>query len=68
MLAQILVVEDDPHLGPLLKEYLSADYQVHHASTLKDAQAWLGTHSAQLILLDLNLPDGDGLDLVQSLR
>ena len=52
MLAQILVVEDDPHLGPLLKEYLSADYQVHHAATLKDAQAWLGTHSPQLILLD----------------
>lgn len=68
MLAQILIVEDDPHLGPLLREYLSADYQVHHAATLKDAQAWLGTHNAQLILLDLNLPDGDGLDLVQSLR
>jgi len=41
---------------------------VFHASTIKEAQAWLGTHSAQLILLDLNLPDGDGLDLVQSLR
>lgn len=68
MLAQILVVEDDPHLGPLLKEYLSADYQVHHAATLRDAQSWLGMHSAQLILLDLNLPDGDGLDLVQALR
>lgn len=68
MLAQILIVEDDPHLGPLLREYLSADYQVHQAATLKDAQAWLGTHNAQLILLDLNLPDGDGLDLVQSLR
>ncbi|GBF07678.1 DNA-binding response regulator [Deinococcus aerius] len=67
MLAQILVVEDDPHLGPLLKEYLSADYLVEHASTLKEAQAWLGTHSPQR-LLDLNLPDGDGLDLVQALR
>ncbi|WP_027481004.1 response regulator transcription factor [Deinococcus pimensis] len=68
MLAQILLVEDDPHLGPLLREYLAADYQVHHATTLRDAQAWLGTHSAQLIVLDLNLPDGDGLDLVQALR
>lgn len=68
MLAQILLVEDDPHLGPLLREYLTADYQVHHATTLRDAQAWLGTHSAQLIVLDLNLPDGDGLDLVQALR
>ena len=68
MLAQLLIVEDDPHLGPLLRDYLSADYQAFHASTIKEAQAWLGTHSAQLILLDLNLPDGDGLDLVQSLR
>ncbi|MFC4456289.1 response regulator transcription factor [Deinococcus sonorensis] len=68
MLAQLLVVEDDPHLGPLLRDYLSADYQVQQVGTLKDAQAWLGMHSAQLILLDLNLPDGDGLDLVQSLR
>ncbi len=68
MLAQVLIVEDDPHLGPLLRDYLSADYQTFHAATIKEAQAWLGTHSAQLILLDLNLPDGDGLDLVQSLR
>lgn len=68
MLAQILVVEDDSNLGPMLKEYLSADYIVEHVGTLKAAQAWLGTHSPQLILLDLNLPDGDGLDLVQSLR
>lgn len=68
MLPQLLIVEDDPHLGPLLREYLGADYQVFHAATLREAQRWLGTHSAQLILLDLNLPDGDGLDLVQSLR
>lgn len=68
MLAQILVVEDDPHLGPLLRDYLAGDYQVHHAATLQAAQNWLGVNSAQLILLDLNLPDGDGLDLVQSLR
>lgn len=68
MQAQILLVEDDPHLGPLLAEYLSEDYAVQHAATMRDAQAWLGTHSAQLIILDLNLPDGNGLDLVQSLR
>ncbi|AWN24138.1 DNA-binding response regulator [Deinococcus irradiatisoli] len=68
MLSQLLIVEDDPHLGPLLRDYLSADYQVFHAATLAEAQNWLGTHSAQLILLDLNLPDGNGLDLVQSLR
>ena len=68
MLAQLLIVEDDPHLGPLLRDYLSADYQVFHASTIKEAQAWLGTHSAQLILLDLNLPDGNGLDLAKQLR
>ena len=68
MLAQILIVEDDPHLGPLLRDYLAADYQVHHAATLKDAQGWLGTHNAQLILLDLNLPGGDGRALVQGRR
>ena len=68
MLPQLLLVEDDPHLGPLLREYLEADYQVHHAATLRGAEDWLGTHSPQLILLDLNLPDGDGLDLVAQLR
>ena len=46
MLAQLLIVEDDPHLGPLLRDYLSADYQAFHASTIKEAQAWLGTHSS----------------------
>ena len=68
MLPQLLLVEDDPHLGPLLRDYLNADYQVHHAATLQAAEDWLGTHAPQLILLDLNLPDGDGLDLVERLR
>lgn len=68
MLPQLLLVEDDPHLGPLLRDYLNADYQVFHAATLAAAEDWLGTHAPQLILLDLNLPDGDGLDLVERLR
>lgn len=68
MLPQLLLVEDDPHLGPLLGEYLNAEYQVKHVATLAAAEDWLGTHTAQLILLDLNLPDGDGLDLVERLR
>ncbi|MFC6616426.1 response regulator transcription factor [Deinococcus radiophilus] len=68
MLPQLLLVEDDPHLGPLLRDYLDADYQVYHAATLRSAEDWLGTHAPQLILLDLNLPDGDGLDLVERLR
>ncbi|MBC7646290.1 MAG: response regulator transcription factor [Pseudopedobacter sp.] len=68
MLPHLLVVEDDAGLNRLLTEHLSEKYQVSSAMTLKDAQAKLGERLPQMILLDLNLPDGDGLEFMKELR
>jgi two-component system, OmpR family, response regulator len=68
MLPHLLVVEDDAGLNRLLTEHLSEKYQVSSAMNLKDAQAKLGERLPQMILLDLNLPDGDGLEFMKELR
>lgn len=65
---KILIVEDDQHLGSLLKECLGDDYNVHWVARLSEAQDWLAHQIPQLILLDLNLPDGNGLELIESVR
>lgn len=62
--ARILVVEDDRQLAHLLQEQLTlAGYAPAVASTLAEARAQLADGVFELVLLDLNLPDGDGLDL-----
>lgn len=66
---RILLVEDDLQLGKALRaafrqEGLVAQWE----TTLKDADLALSTTPFDLILLDLGLPDGDGLDLLTRLR
>ncbi|WP_413290785.1 response regulator transcription factor [Bdellovibrio sp. HCB337] len=56
----ILYIEDSPELVLMVKETLKP-HHVHHCSTLKDAETTLQQKSFDLILLDLSLPDGDGL-------
>lgn len=64
--AQLLVVEDDRQLATLLREQLTlAGHRPVIAGTLKDARLALADGHFDLILLDLNLPDGDGLDLAR---
>ena len=64
--AQLLVVEDDRKLAMLLREQLTlAGHRTVIAGTLKEARLALLDSRFDLILLDLNLPDGDGLDLAQ---
>ncbi len=66
---KILVVEDQAKLGTLLKQGLSeAGYAVGSASTCAAALDALSESSYDAIVLDLGLPDGDGLDLLQQWR
>lgn len=62
----ILIIEDDKNLNKGLSIALEKDYRVISTKYMKDAIEHLGT--ASLILLDMNLPDGDGLELIKYTR
>src|SRR5947209_20383097 len=67
--ASILVVEDDPAVARVLVEGLElADYRVWHAVDGHDARGQIGRVRPDLILLDLMLPDIDGLVLCSLLK
>lgn len=66
---KILVVEDEWPIRHLLKVSLSAhDYEVSEAQTCEDALESLSKSRPDLILLDLGLPDGSGLEILRQLR
>lgn len=66
---RLLLVEDNQRLQELVSRVLTADgFAVDVASSLAEAEAFLSTAEYHLVLLDLGLPDGDGLDLIKSLR
>ncbi len=66
---KVLVVEDDQDIAELVRLHLeNAAYQVDHADNLKDGEALCKQNDYALILLDLMLPDGDGMDLCRKLR
>jgi two-component system, OmpR family, phosphate regulon response regulator OmpR len=66
---RLLLVDDDTRLTGMVADYLRAGgFEVHAAPTLASARQWLGREVADLLVLDLMLPDGDGLDLCRELR
>ena len=66
---QILVIEDEPSLRRFLAVTLAANgYQVVEAGTARRGLELFAEGPPQLILLDLGLPDGDGVELTQQLR
>jgi two-component system KDP operon response regulator KdpE len=67
--ATILVVEDEPPIRRLLRTTLLAhDYRVLEAETGSEALSTLRHHRPDLLLLDLGLPDIDGLALIERIR
>ncbi len=66
---RLLIVEDDPHFGAALRDALMQDS--HDVQWLQAGQGLEMTLLAQrfdAVLLDLNLPDGDGADLLRRMR
>lgn len=67
--ARIVVCEDDEATLELLCEHLSADlFGVLAAPTASDAMRLCAYDEPDLLLLDLNLPDAAGLDLLREIR
>lgn len=65
----ILVVEDDTDTASALQRVLErADYTADHVSCLSEAMERVRTQSPAIVLLDLSLPDGDGVDAIKELK
>ena len=66
---RILLIEDDQALGRGIALALAGEgREIRVAATLAQGRAALGEEEYALVLLDLNLPDGNGLDFLTALR
>ncbi|RQO32228.1 DNA-binding response regulator [Taibaiella sp. KBW10] len=66
---KILIIEDEPDLAQSIAEYLSdAQYLCELASTFKQALDKIETYEYDCILLDVMLPDGNGIKLLELLK
>jgi len=65
----ILVVEDEPQMRRFLRTALEVqEFRIVEAETAKEALVAATTHNPEVILLDLGLPDGDGVDVARRVR
>jgi DNA-binding response OmpR family regulator len=65
----ILVVDDEPNIADLVELYLRRDgFRVVKAAAGEDVVAAVGTHRPRLVVLDVGLPDIDGLEVCRRLR
>ncbi len=64
-----LVIDDEVQIRRLLRVVLeSADYQVHEAETAAQGLTDAATRRPDVVLLDLGLPDSDGVNVLRRLR
>ena len=67
--AHILVIDDEPQIRRFLRATLTShDYEVSEAANAADGIKLLSVHPPELLILDLGLPDKDGLDVLKELR
>lgn len=68
-MGSILAIEDDRTVGLVLEHVLeTAGHEVRVARGVADGRGALAERRYDLIVLDLNLPDGSGLDLLREIR
>jgi two-component system, OmpR family, phosphate regulon response regulator OmpR len=66
---RILLIDDDVSLGQMVADYLAgAGFRVAAAPTAREGEQRLKRESFDLLILDLMLPDADGLDLCRRIR
>lgn len=67
--ARILLVEDRPSLREMLTEFLTEKgYRIETAASVQEALTRFAEGACHLVLLDLKLPDGSGLDVLRAIR
>ena len=66
---RLLLIDDDARLAAMVGDYLRhAGFEVETAGSLAAARERLGAETYDTLVLDLMLPDGDGLDLCREIR
>ena len=64
-----ILIEDEPQIRRFVRIALEAEgWQVHEAETLHRGVLDAGTRKPDLLIVDLGLPDGDGVDLIRDVR
>ena len=64
-----ILIEDEPQIRRFVRAALEAEgWQVHEADTARRGRLDAGTRKPDLLVVDLGLPDGDGLDLIRDVR
>lgn len=66
--ARVLHVEDDPDLHEVVRAMAGKPYDFEQATTLAEAEALLALERFDIVILDIQLPDGSGWDLLPRLR
>jgi two-component system KDP operon response regulator KdpE len=67
--SKVLVIEDEAEIRRFVRTSLELDgYHVYEADGVKRGLVEAGTRHPDLVILDLGLPDGDGVDLIRDLR
>ena len=67
--ALVLVVEDEPQMRKFIRASLrSHGYRVIEAERASEALMLITSQNPELVLLDLGLPDGDGIDVTKQVR
>ena len=66
---KVLIIDDEPHIRRLLRAALArADYDISEAETAREALDLVASVDPDVVLLDLGLPDRDGLELIPVIR
>jgi len=65
---KVLLVDDDASVVASLRLFLKSDYEVHSASTVSSGVNLFKSLQPSLVVLDLRLADGDGLDVLRAIR
>jgi two-component system response regulator BaeR len=69
MSARVLVVEDEPKISALLRDYFTqAGYRADVLGRGDEVEAFVARHKPELVVLDLQLPGKDGLEVCRALR
>jgi DNA-binding NtrC family response regulator len=65
---RLLIVDDDPNVVAGLEALLIDEWDVKTAATAREARSVFAEFSPDVVLLDMNLPDGNGVDVLHDLK